>query len=117
MALVPFNRRSRRIPLAENGPAVDLYQLTQSLQAQGVRAPMLFRFLPIVGHRIEKLNVGARRSQPAAWAGPQRPRHAAPAGSCAAECERGMQLQHEIRARRAARNLRAGCLPSCARPL
>ncbi|KAL4430340.1 hypothetical protein ABPG77_002146 [Micractinium sp. CCAP 211/92] len=47
-------------PDGENGPAVDLYQLTQSLQAQGVRAPMLFRFLPIVGHRIEKLNAAFR---------------------------------------------------------
>lgn len=31
--------------------------MTEALQEQGLRAPMLFRFLPIVGHRIDKINV------------------------------------------------------------
>ena len=44
---------------AEHGPSLDLFHLTESLAAEGVRTPMMFRFLPIVGHRINKLNVGA----------------------------------------------------------
>lgn len=44
---------------AEKGPTLDLFRLTEAMQERGLRAPMLFRFLPIVGHRIEKLNVGA----------------------------------------------------------
>jgi hypothetical protein len=43
--------------VAEEGPSLDLYKLTQAAQAQGLRTPLLFRFLPIVGHRIDKLNV------------------------------------------------------------
>jgi arginine decarboxylase-like protein len=44
---------------AENGPALDLHSLTQTLVERGARAPLLYRFLPIVGHRIDKLNVSA----------------------------------------------------------
>ncbi len=36
-----------------------MFKVTQALQAQGLRAPLLYRFLPIVGHRIDKLNVSA----------------------------------------------------------
>lgn len=44
---------------AEGGPTLDLYALTEQLTAAGLHAPLLFRFLPIVGHRIAKLNVRA----------------------------------------------------------
>ncbi|KAI7844481.1 hypothetical protein COHA_001941 [Chlorella ohadii] len=43
-------------PKGEGGPTLDLYALTEQLTAAGLRAPLLFRFLPIVGHRIAKLN-------------------------------------------------------------
>ncbi|PRW33729.1 arginine decarboxylase [Chlorella sorokiniana] len=43
-------------PQGEGGPTLDLYALTEQLTVAGLRAPLLFRFLPIVGHRIAKLN-------------------------------------------------------------
>lgn len=52
---------------AEGGPQLDLLQLTEALAARGVHAPLCFRFLPIVGHRIDKLNVGAGRAGWDCW--------------------------------------------------
>ncbi|KAI3425248.1 hypothetical protein D9Q98_009016 [Chlorella vulgaris] len=47
-------------PQGDEGPELDLFRLTQAAQALGLRAPLLFRFLPVVGHRIAKLNAAFR---------------------------------------------------------
>lgn len=40
-------------PMGENGPCVDLYELTQDLQERGIRVPIMVRFPDIIKSRVE----------------------------------------------------------------
>lgn len=80
-------------PPAGDGRGVDVYKLVQSLHEQGLRMPVLLRFLDIIGDRIERLNVGGeggviRRARlsapyPHAAASPLQHRHASGRGCVA----------------------------------
>ncbi len=43
-------------PRGSEGPAVDLYELTQDLQDRGIRVPIMIRFPDIIKSRIELIN-------------------------------------------------------------
>jgi arginine decarboxylase-like protein len=44
-------------PPADGDREVDVHKLVQALHTQGLRTPVLLRFLDIVGDRIVRLNV------------------------------------------------------------
>jgi len=43
-------------PKGENGPGVDLYELTQELQDRGIRVPIMIRFPDIINQRVQLLH-------------------------------------------------------------
>lgn len=49
-------------PAADQGPAVDLYQLVQQVQGEGLRLPLLLRFQDILRHRVAQLSQAFARA-------------------------------------------------------
>lgn len=43
-------------PTGQGQPAIDLFELTESLRARGLEPPLLIRFADVVGHRIQQIN-------------------------------------------------------------
>ena len=43
-------------PTGQAHPAIDLFELTESLRARGLEPPLLIRFADVVGHRIQQIN-------------------------------------------------------------